>query len=192
MNPSSLHFVRARCPKTGTDFVAAQEGFAPVHPEDGPLHRSRTRFAVRQFPDADSAHRFARDYAARYPNRFETLTAVPASPEFLAAIPSMAADRAALIQRLSRLVPGVLEAFDFQRVATAMAALDWKYAGETTPPAPERLRQLAQGLLEGVVEDDTGAESTSGGFRAWCVHDRLYLQFVVETAYADPEKAARL
>ena len=63
MNTPSLHLVRARCRKTGGDFVAAEEDFAPLLPEDGPLHLSRTRFAVRQFPDADSAHRFARDYA---------------------------------------------------------------------------------------------------------------------------------
>lgn len=112
MNTPSLHLVRARCRKTGGDFVAAEEGFAPLLPEDGPLHLSRTRFAVRQFPDADSAHRFARDYATQHPNRFDIITPEALSPEFLAAIPSMEADRADLVQRLSQLVPGVLDAFD--------------------------------------------------------------------------------
>ena len=192
MNTPSLHLVRARCRKTGGDFVAAEEGFAPLLPEDGPLHLSRTRFAVRQFPDADAAHRFARDYATQYPNRFDTITPEALSPEFLAAIPSMEADRANLVQRLSQLVPGVLDAFDFERVAKAMTALDWKYAGETTTPTPQRLRQMAQGLLQQVVEDDTASESSSGGFRAWAFGGNLYLQFVIETAYAEPGKASRL
>ena len=178
MNTPSLHLVRARCRKTGGDFVAAEEGFAPLLPEDGPLHLSRTRFA--------------RDYATQYPNRFDTITPEALSPEFLAAIPSMEADRADLVQRLSQLIPGVLDAFDFERVAKAMAALDWKYAGETTTPTPQRLRQMAQGLLQGVVEDDTASESSSGGFRAWAFGEKLYLQFVIETAYAEPGKASRL
>ena len=63
-----------------------------------------------------------------------------------------------------------------------MAGLDWKYAGETTTPTPEHLRQMAQGLLQGVVEDDTASESSSGGFRAWAFGEKLYLQFVIETA----------
>lgn len=183
MNTPSIHLVRARCRKTGGDFVAA---------EDSPLHLSRTRFAVRQFPDADSAHRFAREYATQYPNRFDTITPEALSLEFLAAIASMQADRANLVQRLIRLLSGVLDAFDFERVAKAKAALNWKYAGETTTLTPQWLRQIAQGLLQGVVEDDTGSESSSGGFRAWSIHEKLYFQCVIETAYAEPGKASRL
>jgi hypothetical protein len=51
---------------------------------------------------------------------------------------------------------------------------------------------MAQGLLQGVVEDDTASESSSGGFRAWAFGEKLYLQFVIETAYAEPGKASRL
>ncbi len=192
MNHPSIHLVRCRCRKTGCDFVAAEEGFAPILPEDGPLHLSRTRFAVRLFPDADSAKRFALDYATQYPNRFETMTAEAVSPEFLAAILSMESDRAVLVQRLSRLVPGILDAFDFDRVAKAMAALDWKYAGEVATPTPHRLRQMAEGLLQGVVEDATGSEASSGGFRAWAFGEKLFLQFVIETAFAEPGRASRL
>lgn len=192
MDLSSIHLVRARCPRTGGDYFAAHEGFVAVLPEDGLLHHSRARFAVRQFPDAASADEFAQDYALSHPGRFTRIEAEPASPEFIAAIPSLETDRAVLVQNLTRLVPAVLDAFDFERVAKAMAALDWKCAGDDVTPTTAQLRKMAEGLLLSAVDDDGASVSTSGGFRAWAFGEKLYLQFVIETAFAEPGRASRL
>ena len=192
MATSSIHLVRARCPKTGGDYFAAHEGFVAFLSEDGPLHRSRARFAVRQFPDAASAAQFAQDYALSHPGRFTRIEAEPASSEFIAAIPSLETDRSVLVQKLTSLVPAVLDAFDFNRVAKAMAALDWKYAGDSVTPTTEQLRKMAEGLILSAVEDDSSSESSSGGFRAWAFGENLYLQFVIETAFAEPGRASRL
>lgn len=185
--------VRAKSKSTGFEYLAdTEDSFTPVRSGAGQLHVSRLRFAVRRFPDAEQANRFVQDYSTRFPARFDAIVVERASPEFVATIPTMETDRQEILGRLEAAVPLLMETFDFGRVAKVMAALDWKYAGHPASPTVDQLRQTAKDLLHAVIQDDTEAEISTGGFRAWAFGDKLYLQFVAATAYATNGKAERL
>lgn len=97
---------------------------------------------------------------------------------------------------MEKLIEGILENFDFERVKKTMDFLDWKYFDSDEPPTTFRLIKTAEKRLEGAYKKATENKKdyyvASGGFKAFAEYnkktktvDSLELSFVLTSWYEE-------
>jgi hypothetical protein len=80
----------------------------------------------------------------------------------------------------------IMDEFDFDRVLTAMEALDWRWLGGT--PTIGDLRREARRLLTDVYSTPDYSIIATGGFTATQDSDGyLHLRFSIDEISADPD-----
>ena len=87
-------------------------------------------------------------------------------------------------KRWSTKVAWLLDTFDFEKVHTAMVALNWKWSNNRVPTV-DRIRSVAVGLIIDCITSDTRECTIStGGFEVYVNHDDriLDLKFMVDCA----------
>jgi hypothetical protein len=72
----------------------------------------------------------------------------------------------------------ILDGFDFERVATAMKSLDWKYNQSAECPTVIELRKIARKCLTEASNSRQSYEM--GGFEAETINGLLELRFIIE------------
>ena len=84
---------------------------------------------------------------------------------------------------MNKQIKYVLDQFDFERVRSAMVAVNWTYKGNDNNyyiPDVKKIREVALNLLKKVAEDDSYHSICIGGFLAEKRGDFLKLSFVLE------------
>lgn len=87
-----------------------------------------------------------------------------------------------------KLIEGILENFDFDRVRKVMELLDWKYLESDEIPTTYKLIRVARKKLEdaydGALKEEVDYYCSSGGFKAFAEYngqtvDFLQLEFIL-------------
>jgi len=86
----------------------------------------------------------------------------------------------------------VMNDFDFKKVAKVMKSVGWKYGDSGSKfPTVDRLKDVASGLLDDILNDATVLSASTGGFKVyWESLDDdgsfkiLKLDFILESGHA--------
>jgi len=90
------------------------------------------------------------------------------------------------VNKYRKQIDSIMDWFEFERVHTAMVALDWSWCDYGIPSVPE-IRAEARDILEHVIRIGGGYVST-GGFKASLTEDQLSLEFIVSDWQVDLEE----